>query len=82
MERSKYLELCQRASFKIDLSGAWWKVKWNREELVRWRESLYVPVDYRFSFRKGRALHTAILHDLQANTEYMVLLSEVEYDIP
>ena len=78
MERGKYIELCQRASFKTDSSGAWWKTEWNREELVRWKGSLYVPVDYRFGFRKGKALHTAILHDLKANTEYTVLLAEVE----
>lgn len=78
MERKKYLEMCQRASFKSHYSGAWWQTKWNPEELVDYHGNRFVPVDYRFGFIKGAPQHLAILHDLQANAEYTVLLSEVK----
>lgn len=78
MERTEYLKLCQTASFKTDFAGAWWAVRWNPEELVRWRGSLYVPVDYRFGFRKGEVTGVAILHSPYAHSEYHVPLREVE----
>lgn len=79
MERKTYIELCQRASFKSYYSGAWWRTKWNPEELVSWKGDFFVPVDYRFGFVKGKPRHLAILHDLEANTEYTVLLEEVDH---
>ena len=78
MERTEYLKLCQLASFKTDFAGAWWAARWNPEELVRWRGDLYVPMDYRFGFRKGEVTGVAILHSLRAYSEYHVPLHEVE----
>lgn len=34
MERSDFILMCQKASFKMDYSGAWWMAKWNPDELV------------------------------------------------
>ena len=78
MERSEYIRMCQKASFRMDWAGAWWSVHWNEDELVLWKGSRYLPVDYRFGFVKGQATHLAILHDLKANAEYTVRLEEVK----
>ncbi len=78
MERLEFIRMCQRASFKTDMAGSWQFVRWNDNELVVWRGAKFVPIDYRFGFRKGEATHLAILHDLRANAEYTVRLSEVE----
>lgn len=78
MERKPYIELCQRASFKTFYARAWWRAKWNPDELAYWEGRPFVPVDYRFGFVKGKARHLAILHDLEANTEYTVKLEEVK----
>lgn len=77
MERQDFIRMCQKASFKIDMVGGWQFVRWNDDELVAWRGAKFVPIDYRFGFRKGEATHLAILHDLRANAEYTVRLSEV-----
>jgi hypothetical protein len=77
MDRTEYLKLCQRASLKAD-PGAWWAASWDERELVRWRDGLYVPVDYRFGFQRGEITGVAILHDLKAHAEYHVPLREVE----
>lgn len=82
MERQEYIILCQKASFKTDLSGGWRAVRWNDEELVAWRGAKFVPIDYRFGFQKGEATHLAILHDLRANAEYTVRLAEVARILP
>lgn len=77
MERQKFIMMCQRASYKIDMVGGWRFVRWNDDELVSWRNGKFVPIDYRFGFRKGEATHLAIIHDLKANSEYTVRLSEI-----
>lgn len=77
MERQEFIRMCQKASFKTDVAGSWQFVRWNDDELVAWRGGKFVPIDYRFGFRKGEATHLAILHDLKANTEYTVRLAEV-----
>lgn len=78
MERNKYLLMCQKASFKTGYAGAWWSAKWNDDELVRWKNTKCIPIDYRFGFQKGNATHLAILHDMQANAIYTAKLSDVE----
>lgn len=78
MERQDFIRMCQKASFKTDMVGGWQFVRWNDDELVAWRGAKFVPIDYRFGFRKGEATHLAILHDLRANAEYTVRLSEVK----
>ena len=77
MERQDVSRMCQKASVKIDMVGGWQFVRWNDDELVAWRGAKFVPIDYRFGFRKGEATHLAILHDLRANAEYTVRLAEV-----
>lgn len=78
MERDKYLKMCQRASYKTALAGAWWAAKWDASELVEWRGSRYVPFDYRFGFRAGEVTGVAILHSLKTNSAVEASLKEVE----
>lgn len=82
MERNEYVLMCQKASFKTACSGAWWNVKWNPDELVKYQGHVFVPVDYKFGFQKGKPLHLAILHALESNTEYTALLKDVEKNDP
>lgn len=78
MERNKYLKMCQRASYKTALAGAWWAAKWDAAELVQWRGSAYVPFDYRFGFRAGEVTGVAILHSPKTNSAVEASLKEVE----
>lgn len=78
MDRNKYLKKCQLASYKTDYVGAWWAVKWDEKDLVRWRGDLYVPVDYMFGFKQGNATGIAILHSVKTNCVVNAALAEVE----
>ena len=67
MQRDIFLRLCQEVSvLKSGVLG----VKQNiPDELkVKCREIIYYPVSYELSFDNGQPTHTAILHDLQANS--------------
>lgn len=78
MERNEYLKKCQFASYKTNTVGAWWAVKWSKDELVRWRGELYVPVDYMFGFKGGNVTGVAILHSTKTNSVVHAALREVE----
>lgn len=78
MDRNEYLKKCQIASYKTDTAGTWWAVDWKKDELVRWRGELYVPVDYMFGFKGGNVTGIAILHSTKTNSELHALLKEVE----
>ena len=78
MERNEYLKKCQLASYKTNAAGAWWAVEWGKDELVRWRGELYVPVDYMFGFKDGDVTGIAILHSTKTNSVVHAMLKEVE----
>lgn len=78
MERNDYLKLCQKASVKIAIFGNWYGVEWAQNELVKYKESLYIPFAYRMDFKSGEALHIAILHDRRTNTEVSVRMDQVK----
>lgn len=66
MERTEYLELCQKVSVLPDrICGI--KDKVPVELLVIYNDITYYPEKYTLSFDKGQPIHTAILHDLYAN---------------
>ena len=66
MERTEYLELCQKVSVLPDrICGI--KDKVPVELLVVYNDITYYPEKYTLSFDKGQPIHTAILHDLYAN---------------
>lgn len=66
MQRTEYLELCQKISVLPDrICGI--KDKVPVELLVVYKGITYYPEKYTLSFDKGQPIHTAILHDLYAN---------------
>ena len=68
MERKLYLELCQKVSvLKNGICG----IKENAPDELKviYNGIAYYPVSYELSFDdKGNVRHTAILHDLKANS--------------
>ena len=67
MQRTEYLELCQKVSvLKNGICG----IKGNvpNELMVVYNGITYYPVSYELSFDdKGNVIHKTILHDLYAN---------------
>lgn len=78
MHRTAYLELCQKVSvLKNGVCG----IKENvPEELMVVHNGIkYYPVAYQLSFdNKGNVMHTAILHDLYANSITSASLERLE----
>lgn len=67
MDRKLYLELCQRVSvLKNGICGI--KENVPDELKVIYNGIAYYPVSYELSFDNGKPTHTAILHDLKANS--------------
>ena len=67
MQRTEYLELCQKVSvLKNGLCGI--KENVPNELMVVYNGIKYYPVAYELSFDdKGNVIHKATLHDLYAN---------------
>ena len=67
MNRTTYLELCQKVSvLKNGICGI--KENVPDELKVIHNGIAYYPVSYELSFDNGKPTHTAILHDLKANS--------------
>ena len=67
MNRDEYLKMCQKVSVLPDrICGI--KDKVPIELLVVYNDITYYPEKYTLSFEKGQPTHTAILHDLKANS--------------
>ena len=67
MDRKLYLELCQKVSvLKSGICG----VKQNVPDELKVVHNgiVYYPVSYELSFENGKPTHTAIIHDLIANS--------------
>ena len=80
MERNIYLQMCQRVSMlKNGICGI--KENVPDELKVVHNGIVYYPVSYELSFNNGQPTHTAILHDLKANsTTYVKLERVVKYE--
>ena len=67
MQRDIFLQMCQKCSI---LHGGICGIKENvpNELMVVYNGIKYYPVAYELSFDKGQPVHTAILHDLKANS--------------
>ena len=68
MQRTEYLELCQKVSvLKNGICGI--KENVPNKLMVVYNNIKYYPVAYEISFDdKGGVIHKAILHDLYANS--------------
>ena len=78
MQRTEYLELCQKVSvLKNGICGI--KENVPNELMVVYNDVKYYPVAYELSFDdKGNVTHKAILHDLYANAVTYANLERVE----
>ena len=67
IDRREYLEMCQRVSV---LPSGVFGIKQNvTDDLKVVHNGIeYYPISYKLSFDNGRPTHTAILHDLKANS--------------
>ena len=76
MDRKLYLELSQKVSvLKSGICGI--KENVPDELMVVYNGIKYYPVSYELSFDNGKPTHTAILHDLKANSIMNVDLERV-----
>ena len=69
MDRAKFLEMCRRVAVLPDgICG----VKNTPPELhLKYNGMPFYPIGYKLTFTKdGKPSHTAILHDLKANSIY------------
>lgn len=80
MERTKYIELAQRAGAKIaEYNYRWQDVKWEPCELVRYDERMYIPFGYTMYFGKGgKPVHMVHIRDLSAANWIDAALDKVE----
>lgn len=76
MDRKLYLELCQKTSMlKNGVCGIKENVPNNLKVICD--GIIYYPISYELSFNNGQPTHTAILHDLYANSIIGVDLERV-----
>lgn len=76
IERNEFLRMCQRVSvLKNGICG----IKENAPDELKviYNGIAYYPVSYELSFDNGKPTHTAILHDLKANSIMNVNLEKV-----
>lgn len=67
MDRTEFLQMCQKVSvLKNGVCGI--KENVQDELTVLYNGIKYYPVAYELSFNNGKPTHTAILHDLKANS--------------
>lgn len=67
IDRREYLEMCQKVSV---LPSGVFGIKQNvPDDLKVIHNGIeYYPISYKLSFDNGRPTHTAVLHDLKANS--------------
>ena len=76
MDRTHYIELCQKVSvLKNGICG----IKENVPDDLKviFNGIVYYPVAYELSFDKGKTVHKAILHDLKAKAITRVDLERI-----
>ena len=77
MDRAEYLEMCKRVAVLPDGIGGVKKVP--PELHLKYNGMTFYPTGYTLTFTKdGKPLHTAILHDLKANSILKCDLLKVE----
>ena len=79
MDRTDYLNLCKECAMICDEGLYAVKVDVPERLQVEYKGAKYYPTGYQLSFRKdGSVIHTAILHDLNANSLAYVPLQDVK----
>ena len=77
IDRKLYLELCQKVSM---LKSGICTIKENVPDDLKviYNGIAYYPVAYQLSFDKGQTKHSALLHDLNANSITQANLERVQ----
>ena len=70
MDRTEYLNLCKKVSLLLPSIP--------EDCLVEYDGVTYYPQSYELSFSKGNTIHTAIIHDLKANSVMRCPLEKVK----
>lgn len=79
MERNNYLNLCKECAMICDEGLYAVKVDVPDRLQVEYKGAKYYPSAYQLAFKKdGSVVHTAILHDLTANSLAYVPLQDVK----
>lgn len=80
MERTKYIDLAQRAGAKIaEYNYRWQDVKWEPSELVNYDGRLYIPFGYTMYFGKGgKPFHSVHIRDVNTSSWIDAGLDQVE----
>ena len=69
MDRAEFLEMCQKVAVLPDGIGGVKKI--SPELHLNYNGMTFYPIGYKLTFTKdGKPSHTAILHDLKANSIY------------
>lgn len=78
MERNEFVKKCQLCAEIYETIGGV-KINVPDELKMRYNFGVYYPEAYKLGFnKKGEAVHTAILHDLNANSIVNANLEEVK----
>lgn len=78
MDRKLYLEACQKVSaLRSGVFGI--KQDIPKKLLVTFEGRVYYPESYLLSFRDGKPIHIAVVHDLKANSVFQVGLDNLEF---
>ena len=77
MDRTEFLKLCQKVStYPKGTQGIIKDLP--PETLVEYANIRFYPLGYKLTFQNGKPLHTAILHDLKANSTLECQLERVD----
>ena len=79
MDRTNYLNLCKECAMICNEGLYAAKVDVPDRLRVEYKGAKYYPAGYQLAFKRdGSVIHTAILHDLQANCLAYVPLQDVK----
>lgn len=77
IDRKDFLSICQKVSM-LNSGVCGTKQNVPDELKVKCNGIVYYPLAYKLSFNNGQPVHTAILHDLHANSTTEANLQRVE----
>ena len=79
MERSDYLEMCQKCGMWKEIGAGGILQNFPDDCIIVYRDSLYYPMRYMLGFDKsGKAVHSVVLHDLTGKALVIARLSDVK----
>ena len=78
MDVKDYIRMCRIASQRTRDRPYKPEMDWRNIPKVLYRDSLYIPMDYRFGFSGGNPRHIAILRDTRADSVVEALVENVE----